>query len=640
MRTVQRVSRAGAVFMRSIVPLLTLGACATARCPDGSAFDGEVCVCDEGLVDVDGRCVDLDGATAGSLSSPAVRFPWNGFSTGAMHARDAREHGEAPVHHPLRPKFLWEPVGEAEFYQLQLDDSCAGDFGECAFESPELDVGVTESSDAIRDRGAPDDVIGFVPEEALLVADTPPVGRRYFWRVRACRDERACSTWSRVRYVDVGRLPSDYNGDGFSDIALGSPGGGTSASEADEGQVHIHYGTGNGALSRTQDLILDSPADEGGARFGTSVSEAGDVNGDGFADLIVGSPLESRGVEEQGYAYVYFGSERGLAETPSLVFENPDRQAFGEFGYAVASAGDVNGDGFSDVVVGQPRHHQRVEAQGKVFVYLGAASGLSEQPSFSTQGPFEEVEATFGGTLSSAGDVNGDGYADIVVGHKRSTDSSPPAYLIYGAPDVLSNTPDVELSLPSVIAPEDAGKVSGLGDVNGDGFGDVIAGAFVFHGGRSGASMSPAQDLSEFLRPSSSLALSGGDVNGDGFGDLVARASSFALRSKTDAAIAVLFGSVEGLAPEDSNALESPEVGARSPLRLSSASVSAVGDVNGDGFRDIVVGRWSYNSQTIVEEGKAYVFFGVREGALRSGAELSNGSPGYLEGAQLGYSVR
>src|SRR6185369_15423497 len=120
-------------------------------------------------------------------------------------------------------------------------------------------------------------------------------------------------------------------------------------SQKNEGGVFVYLGSSSGlALTPAWTAF----GDQVGALFGFSVASTGDVNGDGFSDVIVGAVLFDNGQANEGRAYVYFGSAVGLAFTPAWTAEN--NQAFAEFGFWVASAGDVNGDGFSDVIVGAP----------------------------------------------------------------------------------------------------------------------------------------------------------------------------------------------------------------------------------------------------------------------------------------------
>ncbi len=227
-----------------------------------------------------------------------------------------------------------------------------------------------------------------------------------------------------------------------------------------------------------------------GDYFGNSVAPAGDVNGDGFADVLVGAAGYNSG---RGKAYVYHGSPAGLGLSPawSAVGENGGDY----FGYSVASAGDVNGDGFADVLVGALVYNS---GRGKAYVYHGSPAGLGLSPAWSAVG--ENGDDYFGISVASAGDVNGDGFADVLVGASGYNSSRGKAYVYHGSPAGLGLSPAW-----SAVG-ENSGdlfgySVASAGDVNGDGFADVLVGAYsynsyrgkayVYHGSPAGLGLSP-----------------------------------------------------------------------------------------------------------------------------------------------------
>lgn len=114
--------------------------------------------------------------------------------------------------------------------------------------------------------------------------------------------------------------------------------------------------------------------------FGNSVASAGDVNGDGYADVVVGAPFVSHGESFEGRAFVYYGSAKGLPTLPDWIAEGDLEEA--QFGSVVASAGDVNGDGYDDVLVGAPTFDHGKTSEGRAFLYLGSANGLALTPAW------------------------------------------------------------------------------------------------------------------------------------------------------------------------------------------------------------------------------------------------------------------
>jgi hypothetical protein len=287
----------------------------------------------------------------------------------------------------------------------------------------------------------------------------------------------------------------DVNGDGYADVIVGAQEG---ELPGNTGVAYVYLG-GTGGLS-TVPTVLTGPGGSGGD-FGVSVASAGDVNGDGFADVIVGAsgvnnmPTTGQSV---GAAYVYLGGPGGLSTTPT-VLAGPGGSG-GSFGYSVASAGDVNGDGLADVIVGAFALNDFV---GAAYMYLGAGAGLSTAPIVLTDpsGPASGgPNASFGWSVASAGDVNGDGFADVIVGASTENGYAGAAYVYLGRAGGLSTTPTT-LTAPGGPGGYFGAPVASAGDVNEDGFADVIVGAggvennvgaaYAYLGGAGGLSTTP-----------------------------------------------------------------------------------------------------------------------------------------------------
>ena len=147
-----------------------------------------------------------------------------------------------------------------------------------------------------------------------------------------------------------------------------------------------------------------------------TVASAGDLNGDGYADVIVGAPLLRVGIlppEYTGRAYVYFGSATGIPSMPSLTLTGPEAGGT-KFGNTVASAGDLNGDGYGDLVIAGdpniPGGAETYRGSAAFYVYHGAASGLAPSPTLELSDQSQVFTSVAGGC-----DLNGDGYADLAV---------------------------------------------------------------------------------------------------------------------------------------------------------------------------------------------------------------------------------
>ena len=258
----------------------------------------------------------------------------------------------------------------------------------------------------------------------------------------------------------------------------------------------------------------DSPDD----RFGVSVSGAGDVNGDGIPDLIVGADQSVFGTVSAGYARVFSGGDGSVLYT----FDGDSKQDL--FGWSVSGAGDVNGDGFDDVIVGAPGDDNNGIGSGSARVF----SGLDGSVLYTFNG--NTADDRFGTSVSGAGDVNGDGFDDLIVGaygDDNNGSGSGSARVFSGVDGSILYTFDGDSIQDSLGL-----SVSGAGDVNGDGFDDVIVGAYGDdnNGSQSGSArvFSGMDGSVLYTFDGDSVAdvfgysVSGvGDVNGDGFADLI-----------------------------------------------------------------------------------------------------------------------
>jgi hypothetical protein len=189
------------------------------------------------------------------------------------------------------------------------------------------------------------------------------------------------------------------------------------------------------------------------------------VNGDGYSDVVVGAP----GYGDLGRVYGYAGSADGLDAVPTFVATGED--IHGHFGYSAGMAGDVNRDGFDDLIVGADRQSSNT---GCVYVYAGSMNGLSTTPIFTATGEGEHNH--FGYSASTAGDTNGDGYDDVIVGAYHYNDSTGRVYVYAGNANGLSSTPILTATGegPASSFGRSVGKAA---DVNGKGRAGLVVGA-------------------------------------------------------------------------------------------------------------------------------------------------------------------
>lgn len=357
-------------------------------------------------------------------------------------------------------------------------------------------------------------------------------------------------------------------------------------------RAFAYYGGADG-LPEAADWIGEGEC--GPAKFGYCVSTAGDVNGDGYDDVIIGAPGQDR-------AYVYYGGPNGLSGTAfrRVVSAEPLER----FGESVSTAGDVNGDGYDDVIIGAPDYAEEYRG-GRVLVYYGSAGGLSSVPAWRVEYPL--MGAHFGCSVSAAGDVNGDGYDDVIAGASHYciwTDplgmthiefGSGEVFVYYGSADGLSEAPDWTVESIQISGYGDR-FVSAAGDVNGDGYDDILVGGwcfdetgrvFVYHGSAGGLST----EANRIVMGGTTQILgqsvaSAGDVNGDGYDDVILGARTLIEGTPHHSRIYVYLGSAGGLSAAADWDADYGTV----EYTFESNRVSTAGDVNNDGYSDVLIG--------------------------------------------------
>ncbi len=343
----------------------------------------------------------------------------------------------------------------------------------------------------------------------------------------------------------------DLNGDGYSDIVAGNLQ--WTGDIAEQGKISLWYGGPDGPGDAPDwEFLGDQPQ----GLMGSGVALEGDINNDGYNDLFISSKMYDNPEENEGKVWMFWGSADGPV---GPVWSWEPNQSGTIAGFPVNYAGDVNGDGFDDVVIGANNYTNTLNRQGMAVGFYGSAEGLATDPDWATYG--ENKKDYFGHWVDGAGDVNGDGFDDVIVSailfERDSTlGSEGAAYVFLGSPDGIA-TDYIWRDEGNLMNTQFGYCVSIAGDVNGDGYDEIIVGSkywenTAFKEGSAavywGSPTGPEADYCFFAEGQQDSAYlgrhvdGGGDFNNDGYADFLAGAYRYSNVYELDGIVYAYYG--------------------------------------------------------------------------------------------------
>ncbi|MFC1700184.1 FG-GAP-like repeat-containing protein, partial [Patescibacteria group bacterium] len=443
----------------------------------------------------------------------------------------------------------------------------------------------------------------------------------------------------------------DFNGDGFDDLVIGGRDGNDTDDGLAPGEVWLILGTAPGTWSMDTDIEDQYAASWYGETtlddFGEEVVSAGDVNGDGYEDILASDPAYNGST---GKAYLIFGAASGWTKNTDMAagddaswYAEGANESFAEK-RSMVGGGDVNGDGFDDILIAAPDNAGGGTSRGQVYLILGKETGWSTDVDIATVADASWVgegdNDDLGDALSFAGDINGDGYDDILIGAPIDDISlnEGQLYIVFGSPDAADWNMDVDIgtvadaSFWGSTTSENLGyTLGGAGDVNGDGFDDFLAVEDAGGGTANGETylvlggvtvesdwsmdmtitdVAAASFEGEAALDYTGRRLAFGDVNKDGYSDFIIGSMENSETGTDTGQVYLILGKASGWAMDT-------DLGTGSDASWRGEAVSddwlgtalAIGDLNGDGFGDIAMGASGNDEGGDAGDGQTYIIF-------------------------------
>ena len=422
----------------------------------------------------------------------------------------------------------------------------------------------------------------------------------------------------------------DINGDGYIDFALVSSGESTVADDA--GAVYIFYSpiSDSGEISLADaDLIIYGEIEDGS--LGKAMSIQGDINGDGYQDIM----MASQGISsELSYIYIFYGKESLLGTYNAMDADVVISEADDNDISSALSTGDINGDGYDDILASSANESATDSNSGAVYLFLGASdldNNISADDNHAKLSG--DSEKDYAGRYTKIADINGDGYGDAIITASGDDNTGALAedeysnygaiYIVYGPinSDIVLNHADVKIIGESY--GDEFGDRINVGDINQDGFADILVGAegsesaYLFYGSDNLAPETNAFYANTTFQTDGtdnarlcSIDIRG-DFNGDGLSDVFLTKCYDDSNGSNAGAVYVFFNDGSLIGNYEFDDADIKLMGDSSNDKVG--YTMGVADFNADNYADILIGAPGHNSdssETDTDTGTTYLIYG------------------------------
>ena len=428
----------------------------------------------------------------------------------------------------------------------------------------------------------------------------------------------------------------DVNGDGYDDFLIGAPS--VNGVGASSGAIYLVYGSSTPLVTASVSTAVKFGGENAGDMAGSAMAPAGDINGDGYDDMLIAATGKD---SNRGSVYILYGkaAKYTSASLSDSAFIELTGGSIGDIaGGSVAGAGDVNNDGYDDFMIGAYGNNDAASFAGAVYLLYGKEALFSDM-ALSASSVVKFTGAAANDSLAyglSSGDLNGDGYSDVILSSPALDDSTGGFYIIYGQQNSLTSMSVSDSSVVKFtgesVADAAGGSIESGADINGDGYDDILVGAIQNSAGGSVAGAAYIVYGQATALASGSLGDTGivkftgedagdlagidvamlGDVDNDGYDDFQIGGSMHDLSASNAGAVYLVHGTADALTSIDLSDDSVIKFLGEAASDIAGDVVSRAGDINGDGFDEMLVSAYAHDGDA-TDEGVTYLGYLYRD---------------------------